>query len=561
MSNDKTHLLKLVEDVPEWSPPDPAGSGAMPVADLPAEKKKGRPRKVQPDAVEGVDTDNPSPVAVRGEGRGGKRLLKILSGMAEDIRLYYDSFGAGYISFSGENILELSGNKLLEEKLSLLYYEKTGDTLGHDGFRSAVVILSAQAKQTGTQIELFTRAGKHEDRFYYDLKNHRALSIGADGWEVVRDAPVFFHHFSVQHGHPDPLAGGSAWEIFNYCNAPEENRLLLVVWLIAAFIPGFDYPALLVSGSEGSGKSSFSQMLKGIIDPSAAELQEMPDKELDFNLLVYKHHCLALDNLSKLHVKRADRICSAISGAAVEIRELFSTADTKTLCCRPRFILNGINSLTNRTDLLDRSISIRLERIPPDKRKPKDQLDANFRADLPGILGGIADTLSKAMVIFPTVNLKSLPRMAEFAQWGYAVAEALGNRGAEFLKAYGANSKKLGESLLENNTLMSGLVMLMDDKDTFRGTFKEVVDALAMLVQPDRNDYSFPSTHQLRGYLERLQPSLEARGIKFVFGAHKTNRGYTVEFTKSTPPPTWDAAAASGVQVDDDIVFDDTELP
>ena len=51
---------------------------------------------------------------------------------------------------------------------------------------------------------------------------------------------------------------------------------------------------------------------------------------------------------------------------------------------------------------------------------------AKFEADKPSILGGIFDVLVKAMNIYPTVSLQSFPRMADFAQWGYAIGEALG---------------------------------------------------------------------------------------------------------------------------------------
>jgi hypothetical protein len=566
--NDKARLLQLVDETPEWSPAAAgaaAEAGAVPgvvVATAePTAKKRGRPRKEQADTAEG-DTDTSSPVAVRGEGRGGKRLLKILKSMADEITLYYDSYTESYISFADGVIEHLCVNKSLQERFALLYYKETGETLGADGFASAVLVLAAQAKQTGQHIELFTRAGWHDGKIYYDLKNRRSLCIAAGGWSLVERPPVFFRSFSAQQAHPDPLPGGDCWKLFDYSNVADENRLLLMVWLIAAFVPGNPHPALLVSGAEGSGKSSFCRLLKRIIDPSATELQEMPKKDDDFDLLLFKHYCLAMDNISSINAARADRLCSAITQAYIEKRKLHTDTDTIILPCNPRIILNGINSLTSRTDLLDRSVTIHLERIPPTSRKLESELDAAFTADLPGILGGIADVLSKAVQFYHSVTLKSFPRMADFTRFGFAVAEALGGRGADFLKAYGANSAKLGESLLENNTFMAGMVQLMDDKTTFKGTFKEVVDTLAVLVQPDRNDYSFPSAHNLRKHLERLRPSLEARGIRFEFGKH-TNKGHTVEFTKTTPPPTWAATAASGLQPDcpgDDLVFDEQEL-
>jgi energy-coupling factor transporter ATP-binding protein EcfA2 len=240
-----------------------------------------------------------------------------------------------------------------------------------------------------------------------------------------------------------PTVGGDPWKAFDCCNVPEENRLLLMVWLIAAFIPNdFQYPALLVSGSGGSGKSYLSKILKRIVDPADdEELHVMPKKNDTLYKLLAEKRLLALDGIIKISNNFADRICSAISNSCIEKRVPFSDTESIVIPLPARIVLDGIAPLTNRTDLLDRSISIRLEQIPTDKSKTEDQLDAEFRADLPGILGGIADTLSKAVTIHSTVNLKSIQRLPAFTKWGFAVAEALGNRGAEFIEAYRINGE------------------------------------------------------------------------------------------------------------------------
>jgi len=330
------------------------------------------------------------------------------------------------------------------------------------------------------------------------------LSVGSDGWIIESPHPVHFRDFSIQQAHPDPARDGNAWLFFNHANVPEEYRLILIVWLVAAFIPGMPFPAMLISGEAGAGKSFICAFLKRIIDPSVSALQDNPKKDEDFDLLLFKHYCLAIDNLSNLSVSRADRICSVITGSTVEKRVLHTDIDTIVLPCNPRIILNGINSISNRSDLLDRSITVRLKRISENARAEEAVINELFDKDLPYILGGIADILSKAMAIHPTVKLSKYPRMADFCRWGYAIAEALGGRGQEFLKAYAGNAAKLGEGLLESDSFMSGLVQMMDsDNPKVQGTFKEVVDRLHALVQPDHNDYSFPSTRSFRNKLER----------------------------------------------------------
>ena len=59
------------------------------------------------------------------------------------------------------------------------------------------------------------------------------------------------------------------------------------------------------------------------------------------------------------------------------------------------------------------------------------------------ILGGIFDTLSAALRLYPTIRPSSLERMADFTRVGAAIAVALGYGEEEFLSAYDTNNGKL----------------------------------------------------------------------------------------------------------------------
>ena len=48
------------------------------------------------------------------------------------------------------------------------------------------------------------------------------------------------------------------------------------------------------------------------------------------------------------------------------------------------------------------------------------------------------------MKIFDSVELERLPRMADFAKWGYAIGEALGGHGNQFLR----NTKQINNKVI-----------------------------------------------------------------------------------------------------------------
>ncbi len=90
-----------------------------------------------------------------------------------------------------------------------------------------------------------------------------------------------------------------------------------------------------------------------------------------------------------------------------------------------------------------------------------------------------------------------------------------------------------GEVTPDNNTLLRGLIQLMDtEPGPVKGTFKDVLERVAALVKPDRRDYTFPNPHKFRRSLERIKSQLADAGISFEFGKH-TARGHVIEVVNS----------------------------
>ena len=94
-------------------------------------------------------------------------------------------------------------------------------------------------------------------------------------------------------------------------------------------------------------------------------------------------------------------------------------------------ILVGIDDFVERPDLRDRAVFLHLPPIPRTSRRSERGFWPAFRADYPRILGGLLDAMAGGLRELPSVDLKELPRMADFAEWGEAVGRGLG---------WGANS-------------------------------------------------------------------------------------------------------------------------
>lgn len=526
--NDREALLQLAEAVSPWTPP-------VPVA---PEAEGGRSRKRRDPAS--------SSSLEHKEGRGIERLLP----MMDRFPLLRDGTGKTYIEVDKRLQPLDTRNPELTSYLLYLYYTVTGKHISKEAVNATVMILSAKARQEAPLIELFNRVGERDGSFYHDLKNGRAVELSPGVWRITEAAPVYWHTFNHQQPQPDPQKGGSLWRFFDFCNVPEEARLLVAVVIVSCFIPRISHPALHITGCQGSGKSFFSKLLKHLIDPSTAVLLTLPRKDEDFDLLLFRHHFVPLDNLSDLSPALSDRLCNVISGAILEKRLLFTDTDTALLPCNPVIAFNGITPLIKRADLLDRSITITLDRITPGERREERELWQAFEEAAPSILGGVFDTLARAMEIFPDVRLKSLPRLADFARWGFVIAEALGGRGNEFLKGYADNSAMQTADLHEQNTFLQAIVTRMEGTGHLEGNFREVLSILTELAAPGKNDRSFPSSpRSFRGHLERIRVPLGDMGITFTMtDPHdRTNKGRIVRFEKSSTAPEAAAWGNNGV--------------
>jgi len=249
---------------------------------------------------------------------------------------------------------------------------------------------------------------------------------------------------------------------------------------------------------------------------------------------INRHHVSLFDNMSKLDSEMSDIICVACTGGSVAKRIHYTDDDDCIFSFKRCIGLNGINLLISKPDLLDRSMLLHLERIEEQDRKLETKLLAEFSEARSAILGGMFEVLSKAKRLYTSNKPKNKPRMADFATWGYAIAEALEEGyGKKFVAAYRENIKRQNTEVLQNNSLCIAVTQLLKSKPEWEGTIKDAYETLYEIVEPAKTDGSFPAnSRQLRNALERIQTTLaEAVGITYCISERKNN-GYRIVFCK-----------------------------
>ena len=401
------------------------------------------------------------------------------------------------------------------------FYDQFKKPINQEAVNNALMFFDSEAKYSGNQYDLEVRVAKLNDDFWYDLtdKKHRAIKYSSFGWEMVENPPVLFSKQRHQKAQLEPSKDGDIKKLLKFVNVKDKkDEILILVWVVAAFISGFPHPILNLYGSQGSAKSTLLRLLKRLIDPSLIELTPLKKDGAELAQLLSHHWVIMFDNLSELPDACSDMLCRAVSGYGFSKRELYTNDDDIIYNIRRTIGINGINLTANKPDLLERSILIELERISTEKRKQESEIDKEFLRDLPGILGGIFVTLVKAININPTIAIKASHRMADFTVLGCAIAEALGYKKEEFLEAYGVNIEGQTDLILEQSLVGQALTKFLEDKDKWNGTasdLKKELEKVCNELNIDIRDQEWPKgANKLSEELQRLKNSFAEVGIK-----------------------------------------------
>ena len=219
----------------------------------------------------------------------------------------------------------------------------------------------------------------------------------------------------------------------------EQAKLLVQTYLVTALVPDISHPIPVISG-QGAAKSTFSRVLRRLIDPAHAELLSLPTDQNELAVALARNYLPAFDNLDGMQPWQSDMLCRASTGGGISKRRLYTDDAEVVLSFRRCMVLNGIQPGVTRPDLLDRTIPFHLERMEAGQRKEEGKFWADFEEARPWLVGAMFSVLAKAMCLYPNVHLSALPRMADFCRWGYAVAEAWARKAPHFSRPTRARS-------------------------------------------------------------------------------------------------------------------------
>jgi hypothetical protein len=369
-----------------------------------------------------------------------------------------------------------------------------------------------------------------ENVIYYDLcnSNWEIVKITRHGWSIIKhdENHILFKRFTIMNPQvyprkdypPDILQ-----EFVKLINIEddEDNKLLATVYIISLFLlADLPKPMLNPNGPHGSGKSTYQEDVKLIVDPAAALTTAFPSSLPELVQALSHSYVTFFDNVSGISEVTSDQLCRAVTGSGFVKRSLYTNDEDVIYNMKRAVGYNGINVSAHKADLLDRLLNLKLKHIDKRKRKKIKQLQKEFERILPYLLGYIFDLLVKILGRLGEVKLEELPRMADFAEMGELISRCLGNPDGLFTDAYNRNIGQTNDEVINSNLVATAINLLMNKQKILAGKAGELLANFNELASKDReiqnlvNNRWWPKTPRaFSNRLTEIEPNLKEVGI------------------------------------------------
>jgi uncharacterized protein YlbG (UPF0298 family) len=392
------------------------------------------------------------------------------------------------------------------------YCQYFNETVGNNAIKTAINTLASFAINESKKEELHLRVAEHDDLIYYDLCNDewQQICIKPGSWYILeqKDSPVLFKRY--QQMQKQTFANESSIEdvkkLLDFVNIDKKSReaMFLMIYIATDFIPNIPHAVLHLKGIKGTAKSNLSRIIKRIVDPAMPELITI-NKDLEQNLA---HNWLTVfDNISSISKKESDVLCRASTGAGIAKRMLFKNDQDVFYNIRHCVAMNGIGYNIPKSDLMDRSIIIELDPISSRNRLTEYELHKRFEEQRPSIVSGFFDLIAKAMEIKETLEFEHLPRMADFFEWGTAIAMALGYDREYFESSYFDMTQNRLERFHNPSGFIKALKLYVEDKGAIKASASEVLETIK--VYAEELDIRIEDTLSVAWVTRKIKANLE----------------------------------------------------
>lgn len=456
-------------------------------------------------------------------------LMKILD---EEVAFYVDELNTSdvYVEYHRRNgalCFEPIKSKFFAAFLNIRYCQLVG-ALEKPDYKALLELKECEAiydEENVVPIHRRVAGSIAEGNITYFLADNlwRYVSVTPEGCRISAASELKFLKGAMDAPQVIPKSGGDYLKLMlPKINMEPDDALLYAVYLIHAFSRSSSHFAAVISSSKGTGKSTLTKMSTELIAPNTSGVTIQPTSEDDLKTLLSNNYVAAFDNTAPLSAGFSNVLCAAITGSKAAKRKLYTNADQVVLSLHNLVLINGIDIVPYKSDLMERSLYFELLPITGSKRRTDAQIWSEFNKDKPFILGAIFKTLKKAMKIYPTVKVKNLHRMADAHLEMMSIALALGIKQDEFQRILDANVKKLEDAYASNNPFVDFVLGFMQSRGSVDCAANKLYSEMDDSIVGDKG--FFPKTPSLLSRrLNEEKEALHRNGYQFEKYKKETN--------------------------------------
>lgn len=483
-------------------------------------------------------------------------LLQLID--AGEFEFFHDESQDPFCKYPSQksNVYEVRriNDRQFKSYLSFIYRKAEGKTIGEAALKEVLSELEGRSlhDRNSKQKKVFLRAGELNGKIYVDLCDDKwqVIEISSSGWQILdsKNVPIRFERSQHALPLPDPNSAktGDISKLWGIVNIPEDDRILVLAYILECYRCTTAFPILLLLGLQDSGKSATQITLRSLIDPSSSNLRTAPRKVDDLVTEAGSNWLVSYNNVSSLSDEMHDDFCCIATGSGFATRKYYTNTQQIVVNIARPVVINGIFNFIRRPDLLDRAIILELDSIDESKRKTDEQLSKAVQENLPAIFRGLLDLFVKVLGLLPNVTLDRKPRMADFALLGVAVEKALELSDGTFINRYRSNRADAKDSILDSSPVMLALVEFIEQQENkfWRGRPSELLDELTKFKDPSIHT-AWPKTPRaMGGELRRYTAPLYGAGIQVINEAKtsgkKNREGNIYQITKMSAHRIYD---------------------
>lgn len=285
----KEDLLELVEETSEWEPPDEDGESEDP--------ERSKYINQATDLIQHIK--------------------------AQGIILFHDKRKKAYAQVKtdeGQETMPIHSGSFL----TWLYCESWdffARAVNNETINTVRNQLESEAIYKGPQHELNVRYARQDRSIFIDLDWYNAIRIDENGWKLIDNPPPLFRWFPHMKPIRIPVQEGDPWELLKFLNISDENEKLLVLcFIIVSMIKGVPIPVLILNGYKGTAKTTALKIIRRVIDPSCVPVRGTVPDQSEFSLMAWQNRVVFFDNLNSIPAWFSDALCRMVGAEGYTAR-------------------------------------------------------------------------------------------------------------------------------------------------------------------------------------------------------------------------------------------------